>query len=77
MKVTGGKPFPASLGAWFIGFAVISALVILPSAKESKAPLLYACIFGGLFVGIPAVLGLAIVYEHLHSRNRVRLKERR
>jgi hypothetical protein len=34
---------------------------------------MYVCIFGGLFLGIPAVLGIAIVYEYLHragaSRN--------
>jgi hypothetical protein len=72
MKVTGGRPFPASLGTWFIGFALISALLILPGAKESKAPLLYLFIFGGLFVGIPAILGIGTVYEHLRERNHSR-----
>jgi hypothetical protein len=69
MRVT-GKPIRPSVGVFFIGFALISAILILPGAKGSEAPLLYVCIFGGLFVGIPAVLGIAIVYEHLHNRNR-------
>jgi hypothetical protein len=28
-------------------------------------------IFGGLFVGIPAALGIGAVLENLHKRNRV------
>jgi hypothetical protein len=74
MKVTGGKPFPLSLGGCFIALAVIGAVFILPGAKESHAPLLYVCIFGGLGVGIPAILGIAIVRENLRNRNHVRAK---
>jgi hypothetical protein len=69
MKVT-GKPIRPSVGVFFIGFALISAILILRGANGSEAPLLYVCIFGGLFVGIPAVLGIAIVYEHMRNRNR-------
>jgi hypothetical protein len=67
MKVA-GKPVPVVLGWCSIAFALISAIVILPGAEESQGPFLYVCIFGGLFVGIPAVLGIAIVHEHLQNR---------
>jgi hypothetical protein len=74
MKVTGGKPFSMSLGICFIALALIAAVFILPSAKESHAPLLYVGIFGGLGVGIPAILGVAIVRENRRSRKHVRAK---
>jgi hypothetical protein len=70
MKVT-GKPVPAVLVWCFIAFALISAIVVLPGAKESHGRFLYVCIFGGLFVGIPAVLGIAIVHEHLQNRSHI------
>ena len=68
MKVT-GKPIRPSVGAFFIGFALINAILILRGMKGAESPIFYICIFGGLFVGIPAVLGIAIVHEHLHTRN--------
>jgi hypothetical protein len=58
------------VGGGYIVLALMSAILILPWAKGSEAPLLDVCIFGGLFVSIPAVLGIAIVYEHLHNRTR-------
>jgi hypothetical protein len=69
MKVT-GKPIRPSVGVCFVGLAVINAILILRGMKGAPSPILYICIFGGLFVGIPAVLGIAIVYEHLHAQNR-------
>jgi len=68
MKVT-GKPVTVGLGMWLIVFAVISAAAILSGAKDAESPLLFVGIFGGLFVLIPAVLGIGIVYEHLRNRN--------
>jgi len=76
MKVT-GKPVAVGVGWFFIGFALISALLILPSAKQSQSPVLYVFLIGGLFVGIPAVLGIAVVCEYLHNRNRARNAEHR
>jgi hypothetical protein len=76
MKVT-GKPVKPSVGMCFIGFAVINAILILRGMKGAASPILYICIFGGLFVGIPAVLGTAIVHEHLHDRTRNRFTRRR
>jgi len=69
MKVT-GKPVRPSVGVSFIGFALINAILILRGMKGAESPILYICIFGALFVGIPAVLGIAIVHEHSHNRNR-------
>ena len=76
MKVT-GKPIRPSVGVCFIGFAVINAILILRGMKGAASPIFYICVFGGLFVGIPAVLGIATVYEHLHERNSNRLTRRR
>ena len=68
MKVT-GKPIPTSVGLFFIGFAVLAAAMILRGAKGAQSPLLYVCIFGGLFIGIPAVLGIAVVLENRRKPN--------
>ncbi len=76
MKVT-GKPVATSVGVFFIALALIMAALVLPSAKGSHAPFLYVCIFGGLFVGIPAALGIGIVFENLRNHNRVRTKSHR
>jgi UDP-N-acetylmuramyl pentapeptide phosphotransferase/UDP-N-acetylglucosamine-1-phosphate transferase len=69
MQVT-GKPVPTSVGGFFIVFAVISAVVIMRHANESQSPLLYVCIFGGLFVGVFGILGIAVVHENLHKKSR-------
>jgi hypothetical protein len=63
MKVS-GKPIPMSVGLYSIALALINAAVILPGAKESQSPILYVCIIGGLFVGIPAALGIGVVLEN-------------
>jgi hypothetical protein len=67
MKVT-GKPVWTSVGLFFIGFALLSAILILPGAKGAQSPFLCICIFGGLFVGIPAALGIAVVLENRRKR---------
>ncbi len=69
MKVS-GKPVATRVGVFFIAFAVICAVRLIPSAKESQSPSLYLCIFGGLFVGVPATLGIAVVRENLRDRRR-------
>ena len=76
MKVT-GKPVRPSVGVFFIGFALINAMLILRDMKGAASPILYICIFGGLFVGIPAVLGIAIVHEHLRDQTRNHFTRRR
>lgn len=76
MKVT-GKPIRPSVGVCFIGLALINAIFILRGVNGAASPIFYICIFGGLFVGIPAVLGIAIVHEHLHDQNRDRFTRRR
>jgi len=67
MKVT-GKPIRTSVGLFFIGIAFVSAISILPGAKSAQSPFLYVCILGGLFVGIPAALGIGIVLENRRKR---------
>lgn len=68
MKVT-GKPVPTSVGVFFIAYALVAAVLILPGAKGAQSPVLYVCIFGGLFVGIPAAVGIGVVFENLRKRN--------
>jgi len=68
MKVT-GKPVPTSVGVFFIGFAFLAAVFVLPGAKEAQSPVLYVCTFAGLFVGIPAALGIGVVLENRRKRN--------
>ena len=64
-----GKPVATSVGVFFIAFAVVLAAVLLPGAKDSRSPFLYVCILGGLFVGIPAILGIAVVRENLRNKS--------
>jgi len=66
MKVT-GKPVPTSVGIFFIGFALLAAAFIFPGAKGAQSPILIS-IFGGLFVGIPAALGIGVVVENRRKR---------
>jgi len=73
MKVV-GKPIAMSVGLFFIGFALIAAAPVFSGAKGSQSPLLYICVFGGLFVLIPAALGIGLVLENLRNSNRVRAK---
>jgi hypothetical protein len=42
------------VGLFFIGLAVLAAILILLGARGAQSPFPYFCIFGGLFVGIPA-----------------------
>lgn len=67
MKVT-GKPVPTSVGIFFIGFALLAGALILPGAKGAQSPILYVCIFGGLFVVVPAALGIGVVLENRRKR---------
>jgi hypothetical protein len=67
MKVT-GKPVPTGVGIFFIGFALLAAVFIFPGAKGAQSPILYLCTFGGLFVGIPAALGINVVVENRRKR---------
>jgi hypothetical protein len=68
MKVT-EKPVPTGVGIFFIGFALLAAALILPGAKQAQSPILYVCIFGGLFVGIAATLGIAVVIKNRRRPN--------
>ena len=55
------------VGAFFIGFAVLGAFLLLPDASESKSPTLYIVVLGGVFVGVPAALGIALVSGRLRQ----------
>jgi hypothetical protein len=69
MQIT-GKPVSVGVGVFFIVFGVAGAAAMLWGAKSAASPFLFVCIFGGLFMLLPAVLGIAVVYEHLHKQSR-------
>ena len=73
MKVVGsGRRFGLDLGLFAIGLSLLTAGMVLPGAKDAASPTLYLICFGGLFVGIPAALGVGIVFEYLRDRNKTR-----
>lgn len=49
------------LGVFFIAFAVLVAVVTLPSANEARSPILYVVIVGSLGVAIPAAIGISLL----------------
>jgi hypothetical protein len=57
-----------SVGLSSIGIAVLAGIAMLPGAEGSASPILYVIILGGLCVGVPGALGVAIVSEHLRRR---------
>lgn len=68
MKVT-GKPVPTSVGIFFIAFALVASPAVFSGAKEAQSPFVFVCIFGVLFVGIPAALGIGVVLENRRKRH--------
>ena len=60
------------VGISFVGLAIASGFFILPDAKKSASPILYVLILGGLFVGIPAALGIGVIIEQMRLRKNQR-----
>ena len=70
MKVLpSGKPTRTSVGLGFIAIALLAAVGFLPDAKKAPEPILYVCVVGGLFVVVPAVLGIGVVLENRRKRH--------
>jgi hypothetical protein len=69
MKVS-GKPVQTSVGVFFLLFALVLGILLLPDARHSQSPLFYVIIPGGLFVAIPAILGIAVILENLRKGRR-------
>jgi hypothetical protein len=53
------------VGWFFIAFAVLTACLLLPDASQSRSPILYILVIGGLFVGVPAAVGIGAVLGRL------------
>lgn len=64
------KPVRTSVGVFFVAFALVNAILLLPDAHKSQLPVLYLFVLGGLFVGVPAVLGIGIIIENLRVTKR-------
>jgi predicted membrane-bound mannosyltransferase len=71
MKIS-GKPLPTSVGVGFVALALVTAILALPDANSSQSPWLYVCIIGGLFVGLPATLGIGVIVENIRTRRQER-----
>jgi RsiW-degrading membrane proteinase PrsW (M82 family) len=56
------------VGVFAVAFALIGAILLLPGAAKPSSVVLYILIFGGLFVGVPATLGLGIILAQLKLR---------
>jgi hypothetical protein len=56
------------VGVFFVAFAVTGAILLLPDAAKSSSGVLYILTFGGLFVGVPATLGLGVILAQLKLR---------
>ncbi len=56
------------VGVFFVAFAITGAILLLPGATKSSSSVLYVLIFGGLFVGVPATLGLGVILAQLKLR---------
>jgi hypothetical protein len=48
------------------GLDALTAIFVLPGARESASAVLYVLVLGGLFVGVPASLGIGIIIEQMH-----------
>ena len=55
------------VGVFFVAFAITGAILLLPGATKSSSSVLYVLIFGGLFVGVPATLGLGVFWHNSNS----------
>ncbi len=56
------------MGVFFVAFAVTAAILLLPGAAKSSSAVLYIVIFGGLYVGVPAALGLGVILAQIKLR---------
>jgi len=56
------------VGVFFVAFAITAAILLLPGPAKSSSAVLYILIFGGLFVGVPATLGLGVILAQLKLR---------
>jgi hypothetical protein len=56
------------VGVCFVAFAITSAVLLLPGATKSSSAVLYILIFCGIFVEVPATLGLGVILAQLKLR---------
>ena len=56
------------MGVFFIAYAFVTAIVFMPDARKAHSPILYIVVIGGIFVGIPAAIGIGIVSGYLRRR---------
>ena len=58
------------VGLGFIAVALFIAVAFLPGIREARSPSLYVIIVGGIFVGVPAAVGIGLVSGRLQRRLR-------
>jgi hypothetical protein len=56
------------MGVFFLAFAILCAIVLLPLASKPASTILFILILGGLFAGVPATPGLGVILAQLKLR---------
>jgi hypothetical protein len=56
------------VGLFFVAFSIITATLILTSAKGAQSPGLFVFLFGGIFSIVPAVMGVGIIVNRRRKK---------
>jgi len=59
------------VGVFFIAYSLIAGMAILSGARQAHSPILYGIIFGGIFAGVPAALGIALISGHVLKKKAI------
>jgi hypothetical protein len=65
------QPTPTQIrrrGIFLVAFAVLAAAIFLPDVRKAPSPLLYIVVIGGIFVALPAAIGIAVISGRLGRR---------
>jgi hypothetical protein len=52
------------VGVFFVGFAILTGFFIVSNADGTQSPLLFICLFGGIFSLVPGALGIGVIVNH-------------
>ena len=52
------------VGIFFVVLSVITGAIVIAGAKDAQSPVLFVCLFGGLFSGVPGALGIGAIVNH-------------
>ena len=64
------RPVKLQVGVFSLGYALLAAILALPGAQDAASPVLYVLIIGGIFVCVPATVGVGLVSSYLRDRKK-------